>query len=164
MYKRQSLTIRVWRVLISVTLITIIGSTRVRMVWNRIIIIIVISIVKVVVLWVCPASLVSRVGVGRTQVVVWIRPRFGPIVSSPALSVVLLVLVILEEFGHCLNCFNLAASPCSNYFLVIMVRSVSYTHLDVYKRQGFVSVCSLHRHLEVCHCLSPVFIAIAPLM
>ena len=42
----------------------------------------------------------KRQGVGHTQVVVWIRPRFGPIVSSPALSVVLFVLIILEEFGR----------------------------------------------------------------
>ena len=119
-----SLTIRVWRVLISVTLITIIGSIRIRMIWNRVIIITIIIVIIVVGLWVCSASLVSRVGVGRTMVVIWIRPRFGPIVSSPALSVVLFIFVILEEFGHGLNCFNLAASPRSNHLLVIMIRQL----------------------------------------
>ena len=122
MYKRQSLTIRVWRVLVPVTLITIIGLILVRMMWNRVIIITIMIVIKVAVLWVCPASLVSRVGVGRTLVVIRIRPRFGPIVSSPALSVVLFIFVILEEFGHVLYCLNLAASPRSNHFLVIMVR------------------------------------------
>ena len=96
-----SLTIRVWRVLVSVTLITIIGSIMVRIILNRVIIITII-IVVIVVLWVCSASLVSCVGVGRTMVVIWIRPRFRPIVSSPALSVVFFSFVILEEFGHCL--------------------------------------------------------------
>ena len=95
----------------------------------------VIITVKTIILRVCPAFLVPSVGVVRTQVVVRIRPRFGPIISSTALSVVFFVLVVFEEFGHCLNCFDLAASPRSNYFFVIMVWPVSYTHLDVYKRQ-----------------------------
>ena len=54
----------------------------------------------------------------RTLVVVRIRPWFGPIISSPALSVVVFV---FEEFGHCLDRFYLAASPLTNDFFVIMV-------------------------------------------
>ena len=122
-----SLTICVIRVGISVTLITIRGSTRVHMVWTCIIIIILISsakviiIVKIIILRVCPASLVPSVGVVRTLVVVRIRPWFGPIISSPALSVVVFVFEVFEEFGHCLDCFYLAASPRTNYFFVIMI-------------------------------------------
>ena len=83
-----SLTIWVRRVGISVTLITISGSTRVHRVWTCIIIIILISIAKVIIivktiiLRVCTASLVPSVGVVRTQVVVRIRPRFCLLYTS----------------------------------------------------------------------------------
>ena len=119
-----SLTIRVWVVWVSVTLITIIWSIIVRIILNLVIIIIITVVVIVVGLWIGSVSLVSRVVVVCTVVGIWISSRFWPIIPSPALSVVLLIFIVLEEFCHGLYGLNLAASPRSNHLLIIMIRQL----------------------------------------
>ena len=121
-----SLTINVgvWVILVSITLITIIRSIIILVILNVVcvIIIIIIIVVAVIIWWIGAVSLVAIVVVVGTVVGIRMVPGFWPIISPPALFVIFLILVIFEQFGHCLYRLNLAASPCLDYLFIVRIR------------------------------------------
>ena len=112
-YKRQ--------ILVSITLVTVIRSIVILVTLNVVIMIINIVVVGVI-WWIGTVSLVAITVVVITVVGVLLVPGFRAIVPPPALSVIFFVFVIFEQFCYSLYCLNLAASPCSDYLFIVMIR------------------------------------------